>query len=296
MTVIAFVGSFGSGCTAISDILIADHKYKRISLDTFVRGDFIQTRGKKPVTRTELYDFADAQRMRFGTDYYAKMALDPIKGGGGNLIINDIKHADEVLYGKRKFPKIIVFGIRAEKNERWERRKDEYKGDKSVFEKDDQREQGINDVSPYRQSMNKCFGKVNVIMTSPGGTIAMGNQHTEDLIEVLIEKIAWYSKHPPSEAVPEIVDVTAERAKKENRFGLHGQMTLTMSAAAACGGGVLGAIGHAIAARNAVPLTIFTHICIGAVVGAILCLAGLIAYGQRLKYQNLDLTEEETDK
>jgi len=296
MAVIAFVGSFGSGCTAISDILIADHKYRRISLDPFVRGDFVQTRGRRPMNRTELYDFADSQRMRFGTDYYAKMALDPIKGGGGNLIINDLKHADEILYAKWKFPKIIIFGIRAEKDERWERLKNEYKGDKRAFEKDDQREQGINDASPYRQSMNKCFGKVNVIMTSPGGTIARGNQQTDDLVDVLMEKVAWYSKHPPSEAAPEIIDMTAERPEKDWEFNPPNVMTLMMSAVAVCGGGVLGAVGYAVSPKNAVSLTIFTHIGFGVVAGAVLGLAGLIIYGHMLKYRKPDTAGEEASE
>ena len=296
MAVIAFVGSFGSGCTAISDILINDHKYQRISLDTFMRVDFFKVTGRNPVNRTELYDFADEQRMRNGTDYYVKMALDPIKGGGGNLIINDLKHADEVLYAKRKFPKIIIFGVRAEKEERWGRLQKEYKGDKRAFEKDDQRELGINDESPYRQSMTKCFGKVNVIMKSPAGTIAKGNQHTEDLMSVLIEKIAWYSKHPPSESAPEIVDIAEARPHKRWEFNPPNAMTVAMSAAAVAGGGVLGAVGHAVAPKNAVPLTISTHIGIGIIVGAIIGLVGLVVYGHVLKYRTPDATEKETDE
>ena len=296
MAVIAFIGSFGSGCTAISDILINDHKYKRISLDTFVRGDFIQVKGRKPANRTELYDFADDQRMRLGTDNYAKLALDSVKGGGGNLIINDLKHVDEVLYAKRKFPKIIIFGVRADKEERWERLKKEYKDEKRTFEKDDQREQGINDASPYRQSMNKCFGKANVIMKSPAGTIAKGNQQTEDLIDVLVEKIAWYTKHPPSEAAPEIIDVTTPHPQTRWKFRPPSAMTITMSAAAVIGGGILGAVGYAISSRNTVSQTIFSHISIGLVAGAIIGLLGLIAYGQMLKYRKPDTSEEETDE
>ena len=297
MAVIAFIGSFGSGCTAISDIFINDHKYKRISLESFIRGDFIQAKGKKPVNRAELYDFADDQRMRYGTDYYVKMALDPIKGGG-NLIINDLKHADEVLYAKRKFPKIIIFGIRAEKEERWERLKNEYKGDKRAFEKDDQREQGVNDESPYRQSMKKCFGKVNVIVKSPAGAIAKKNQHTENLMSVLRKKIAWYSKYPPSEAAPEIVDVTAERPpqKWELKFSPPSAMMLAMCVAAVFGGGVLGVVGHAIAPKNAVPLTIFSHIGIGMTVGVIISLLGLILYGHMLQYQTPEATTKKTDE
>ena len=294
MSVVAFIGSFGSGCTAMSDILINDHKYKRISLEPAIRGDFFQVKGKRPVNRTELYDFADEQRMRCGTDYYAKMALDPIKGGGGNLIINDMKHADEVLYAKIKFPKIIIFGIRAEKEERWERLKHEYTGDQRAFEKDDQREQGINDESPYRQSMKKCFGKVNVIMKSPAGTIAKGNQHTDDLMSVLMEKIAWYTKYPPSEAAPEIVDMATARPPKKWEFSPPNVMMAAMSAAAIVGGGVLGAIGHMIAPKNAMSLTIFSHIGIGIAAGMIISLACLILFGHMLQYHTPDTTEEKS--
>jgi hypothetical protein len=264
-------------------------------LEPFIRGDFIQVKGRKPANRAELYDFADNQRMRNGTDYYAKTALDPIKGGGGNLIINDMKHADEVLYAKRKFPKIIIFGVHAEKEARWERLKNEYKGDRPAFERDDQREQGINDQSPYRQSMNKCLSKVNVIMKSPAGPIAKGNQHTDDLLSVLIAKIAWYAKHPPSEASPEVIDGTAARPLQKWEFTPPNAMTVAISAAAVIGGGVLGAVGHAIAPKNAAMQTIFAHVGMGVAAGIVISLVCFIVYGHMLKYQSPDTKKDDDE-
>ena len=139
MAVIAFVGSFGSGCTALSDILVKGHKYNCVSLDAVWRSEFYKTVGKKPANRVELYDFADEQRMRFGTDYYAKAAFDAYKGSSANLIIIDMKHVDEILFAKRKFPKIIIFGVLTEKADRWERVKASYKDDRNAFERDDKR-------------------------------------------------------------------------------------------------------------------------------------------------------------
>ena len=296
MAVIAFVGSFGSGCTALSEFLMKGHKYSRISLDTVIRGDYFKATGKKPSSRIALYDFADEQRMRFGTDYYAKMAFDSFKGSSANLIINDMKHVDEILYAKRKFPKIIIFGILTEREHRWERLKESYKDDKNAFDRDDKREQGINDASPYRQSMNKSFAKSNVIIRNQSSIIAAGHPHTESLMSVLLEKIAHYSKHPPSESAPEIVDMAVTTREWKWNFGPLQIIAVSMSIAALIGGVVVGIVGYAISSRNAMALTTFTHIDIGAAVGAILCLVCLIVYGELLKRRKSKKTEEDTEE
>jgi dephospho-CoA kinase len=289
MEVIGFVGPFGSGCTTISDILRKEKKYTRISLESLIRDHFKVEKGRSPKNREELYIFADEQRARQGPDFYAKMALDNFKGGG-NVIIDDIRHAAEARYVKLKFPKIIIFGIQAEKAERWNRLKKSYNDDRDAFEKDDKREQGV-DVSPLRQSMKACFSKVNVIINNQGGVIADGNPYTEELKSVLLEKIAHYTKHPPSEAKPEVIDVIVR--PKKSRWELPAKMTSMIAASAVVGGGIMGAIGYMLAPNSTVTQTVITYSSVGAKIGAAICLAALIVYGAVWRYRKPDTQEDE---
>ncbi|MDR0328104.1 MAG: hypothetical protein LBI05_07415 [Planctomycetaceae bacterium] len=278
MAVIAFVGPFGSGCTAIADLLIKEKKYKRISLDSCVREDFYKAKKRHPSNRSSMYDFADDQRLRYGVDYFAKLALDTIKGGD-NIIIDDMKHVAEIRYAKLKFPKIIIFGVQADVAERWDRLKEFYREDKAAFDLDNTRELGSDGGMPFRQNVKACFAKSNVIVNNQGGIIAVGNAYTEELTSELIEKIDWYSKYPPSEASPVIIDAAANLKAWEWKWSQRGRMALTIVLSAVIGGGIFSVIGYAVAPRNAVVLTTLTHLGFGIKVGAVVCLIGLIIFG-----------------
>ncbi|MEK6704188.1 MAG: AAA family ATPase [Bdellovibrionota bacterium] len=157
--VVGLTGPFGSGCGEMRKALenrgfhpfrISDEIRKELK----DKGELI---GKgKPNWRKTLQDHGDEAR-KGNSDYWIRKVVDRIeKAGIGNdeIVIDGFRNFQEVQEIRKIYPNFFLVAICAQKNERWQRVKNDYEGRYNEFERDDRRDRSEDFV--WGQSVQKC--------------------------------------------------------------------------------------------------------------------------------------------
>lgn len=107
--IIGMVGSFGSGCTKIARSFIEPRGYNYLSLgDILVKHYLTEYPGsQEPVLRSELQDYGNDIRSRYGPGYLAEIAIKKIEESNDdvNWVIDSFRNPEEMEVFRQRFNK-----------------------------------------------------------------------------------------------------------------------------------------------------------------------------------------------
>ncbi len=170
--IIGFVGSFGSGCSFLSERYIVQNGYKYISLSEILREEYRNPsifeedkRDSKP-TREMLQEFGDKLRKEKGLTHLAQKALEIIQADESTpkWVIDSFRHPAEIDFFRTTFPEFYLFSIYADYETRWLRVKQKYKDNQGAFNEDDKRDQ--DEPFDYGQKVRDCFLKADIALSN----------------------------------------------------------------------------------------------------------------------------------
>lgn len=207
--ILGLTGSFGSGCSTLGEALSV-FDYKRISLSVGIKYAYterIKRTGEKTVpipARRELQDLGNELRREKGHDILARLAeaeAEKLNEKGTTRILFDgIRHAQEVDYFRSIYPNFYLLTVWCPQNLRWDRVKDQYKGDYRSFSDDDKRDS--NEDVPYGQQVQLCVDTADIVIRndsehrSQEGAVRGLQTKIKEYVEMLEEK----KSRPPSNA------------------------------------------------------------------------------------------------
>lgn len=129
--VIGITGSFGSGCTTITEVLQEYYGFKGYSLSDTLRSEWSRTKKEKPVEdalRYELQDFGNELRKK-SFSFLAEKTLEKVRKEGNqdkNLVFDSIRNTAEIAFFRANFPNFQVIAVDCAEGDRWERVRKQY--------------------------------------------------------------------------------------------------------------------------------------------------------------------------
>jgi deoxycytidylate deaminase/adenylate kinase family enzyme len=209
--VVGITGSFGSGCTTLTEVLREDYGFKRYSLSDIVREKWSERHRDKSVKKAKRFELQDGgnELRRESKDYsiLASMTFDKVKEKGdenANLVFDSIRNPAEIAFLRNKLANFFLIAVDCNEWDRWERvRKKDYERHKLTYEdfkKDDERDKN-EDGDPSGQQVALCVDEADFLIrndTSPMRTSKTA--YKKVLQEDLIDPIKLFSGElrPPS--------------------------------------------------------------------------------------------------
>lgn len=179
--IIGLTGSFGSGCSYIKDNILVPAGYKKYSLSEVLKELFEKKTGKDAadVPRKELQDYGDKVRSEKGEGFFTEEIIRRIEAEHDKkpkykFVIDSIRNPAEILTFRQYSWNFFLFGVYAEKEERWKRVTDKYQGDRVQFDKDDDNDTG-NENHSYGQRVGDCFSEADIVFENGDSFAAVGN-------------------------------------------------------------------------------------------------------------------------
>ncbi|HUT45925.1 MAG TPA: AAA family ATPase [Sedimentisphaerales bacterium] len=157
--VIGLTGPFGSGCGEMRKVLedLGFHPFKisdDIRKECKGKGKLVE-KGKQN-WRKVLQDYGN--KMREGDHgYWIRKVVERIDKAGiqdGKIVIDGFRNFQEVQEIRKVYANFYLVAMCTEKNERWQRVKNDYEGRYNEFEKDDRRDR--SEDFAWGQSVQKC--------------------------------------------------------------------------------------------------------------------------------------------
>ncbi len=174
--IIGVTGSFGSGCTTLTEVLRDDFGYRRYSLSDRVKEKWSNLNKESTNTdsepqRSQLQDYGNQLR-RENRDFsvLAGKTLEKVVNDGtenNNLVFDSIRNPAEIEFLRNKFPSFFLIAVHASEYDRWERvrEKDYERFNLSYddFKKDDDRDKN-EDGDPSGQQVALCVDEADVLI------------------------------------------------------------------------------------------------------------------------------------
>ena len=164
--VIGLTGPFGSGCGEMRKVLkgLKLHAFK-ISDD--IRGELrkkseLIEKGKQN-WRKVLQDHGNKKRKE-DRGYWINKVVERISAadiGDDEVVIDGFRNFQEVQEIRKIYPNLFLVAICAEKNERWQRVKNDYEGRYNEFERDDRRDR--SEDFDWGQGVQKCVDDADYV-------------------------------------------------------------------------------------------------------------------------------------
>jgi len=163
--IIGLTGSFGSGCSHISEKYLEPNGFKRVSLSQSLKELYHNDHKQDADTREKLQDYGNNLRRKHGSDYLARKAVSIIgEQGHDKWVIDSLKNPNEVKLLRNTFSKFFLIGVFAEYSVRWTRVRGKYKDNEGEFKRDDIRD-GSEDQE-FGQRVRDCFVISDIIIAN----------------------------------------------------------------------------------------------------------------------------------
>jgi deoxycytidylate deaminase len=165
--VIGLTGPFGSGCGEMRRAL------ESLNFHAFKISDDIREELRKtnkliekgnPNWRKVLQYHGNNRRKERERGYWVNKVVERINAaniGDDNIVIDGFRNFQEVQEIRKIYPHFFLVAICAEKNERWQRVKDDYEGRYNEFERDDRRDR--SEDFDWGQSVQKCVDDADYV-------------------------------------------------------------------------------------------------------------------------------------
>lgn len=186
-TVIGLTGSFGSGCSTLSESL-RKLGFEPFSLSAYIKDIWCgRNKDKKmeAATKKELQDIGNELRKQNGDDFLAKKAVEIAskKADDKNqLVFDNIRNLKEADYLRKEFPNLFLIAVDCSSRIRWDRVKQEYKArgeDEDQFEIDNRRDQ-FEEWNEHGQQVELCVDDADIMID---------NDETFETRGIAIEKL-----------------------------------------------------------------------------------------------------------
>jgi deoxycytidylate deaminase len=161
--IIGLTGSFGSGCTLVSNYLKEKLSFNRYSLSDFIK-EIAKKEKDDDYTRFDLQDIGNRlRRNNKDTAFLAKKVIKLIEENPdkGPIVIDSFRNQGEVLEFL-KFSNFFLIAIDANFDVRWKRLSPQYKDNLYQFKIDDERDKGEDDI--YGQQVQKCVDMADIVI------------------------------------------------------------------------------------------------------------------------------------
>jgi deoxycytidylate deaminase len=170
--IVGLTGQFGSGCSTVAEYLQKELGFQSYSLSAFIR-ESAQRRLtpmefqklSKPDERRELQDEGNTLREHDST-FLARRVHEQIKAKGNerkDTVIDSIRNPAEVKYLSGVFLNFFLLALDASSDARWLRKRLDYRDDRRLFDKDDQRDKG-EDEPDFGQQTEACVYFADVVI------------------------------------------------------------------------------------------------------------------------------------
>jgi len=164
--VIGLTGPFGSGCGEMRRAL-ESLKFHAFKISDDIREELRNTNKLiekgKPDWRKVLQDHGNKRRKE-DRGYWVNRVVERITAaniGDDKVVIDGFRNFQEVQEIRKIYPHFFLVAICAEKNERWQRVKDDYEGRYNEFERDDRRDR--SEDFDWGQSVQKCVDDADYV-------------------------------------------------------------------------------------------------------------------------------------
>lgn len=176
---VGLTGPFGAGCSTVAKDLSEQWGWRRYSLTETMREiapellDPIDTRNlTSPQFRSYQQDIGNEIRNRNTYAIPAKV-VGEIKDdeehnkslASSNIVIDGIRNPSEIIYLQDTFVHFFIVAVFAPFNLRWERKKDDYKGNQSEFERDDEKDSGEFEPK-WGQKVQLCVDRSDILINN----------------------------------------------------------------------------------------------------------------------------------
>ncbi|MGI6132343.1 MAG: deaminase [Bacillota bacterium] len=217
-TVVAMIGSFGSGCSYIADHILGPMGYERVSLSDYVKREHRKSVGKEASCRSDLQDVGTSMRRMYGADYLATLAGHDICASECECIVVDsIRNPGEIHYLKDTCPRMTVIGVYAPADVRWDRIRQRYSDDRRRFIEDDARD-GDEQI-PEGQRVTACFLEADYVIDNsiPIADLAgsMPGRSLSSQVQRCLDLVSSRGCYPPSddESLMAVAYATGQRSR-----------------------------------------------------------------------------------
>ncbi len=165
--VIGLTGPFGSGCSEMRKVLEKeDFGFKPFKISDDIRSE-VGKKSKlidkgKPGWRKILQDHGNEQRKQDRSYWINKVVerIDRVNIGDQNIVIDGFRNFKEIQEIRKIYPRFFLVAICAERNNRFQRVKEDY-SDYNEFKNDDRRDQ--NEDFDWGQSVQKCVDDADYV-------------------------------------------------------------------------------------------------------------------------------------
>ena len=218
--IIGLTGRFGAGCTTIYSLLTTEENYVGFSLSTHLK-ETAQKNSEyntfpKKNQRSYLQNLGDLIREKNGQNYLAKKIIKEIGklNNSHDIVVDSFKNPAEVNEFRKKFPNFYLFAIDSETEERWNRTKDIYDKDRKVFDKDDERDKGTDDI-PYKgQQVKTCMKIADILINNDKSFYNLDETINQKVVEEYGQKIKGHIKliKDPGKRAPNLDELYMHQA------------------------------------------------------------------------------------
>src|SRR3972149_5166262 len=164
--VIGLTGPFGSGCGEMGKVL-ESLKFHAFKISDDIRKELRNTNKLiekgKPNWRKVLQDHGNKQRKE-NQGYWVNKVVERINAaniGDDDIVIDGFRNFQEVQEIRKIYSHFFLVAICAEKNERWQRVKNDYEGRCNEFERDDRRDR--SEDFDWGQGVQKCVDDADYV-------------------------------------------------------------------------------------------------------------------------------------
>lgn len=165
--VIGLTGPFGSGCTTMRAVLEQEFQFYSFKVSDDIRTEVDAEKKAidkgKPGWRRVLQEHGD-ERRKEDIGYWVNKVIrriDEARLGKGPIVIDGLRNSLEVEEIRKIYPRFFLVAVCAPKDERWNRVREDYKGDSREFDDDDRRDQ--NEDFVWGQSVQKCVDDADYV-------------------------------------------------------------------------------------------------------------------------------------
>jgi deoxycytidylate deaminase len=177
--VIGLTGPFGAGCSTIAKDLETRLKWRKYSLTEAMRqlaltGSYVKDIDEKKLNSDRPYQQYVGNEIRRHKIYAIpeKVVEDIEKDDKKNkdlalldIVVDGIKNPSEMIYLRDRFPNFFVIAVFASFDIRWVRKRDDYDGYQTGFERDDERDAGGLEP-PWGQKVQLCVDSSDVLISN----------------------------------------------------------------------------------------------------------------------------------
>jgi len=171
--VIGVTGSFGSGCSTLTEVLHKDFRFKTYSLSDIVKEEWSNQNGGKSWKKAKRQQLQDAgNELRRRSKNSAILAIrtveEKVKDQGQNidLAFDSIRNPAEIEYFRKQYPGFFLIAVDCVESDRWERVRKSYEkfGQKyEDFKRDDERDKNEDGVI-FGQQVALCVDDADVLI------------------------------------------------------------------------------------------------------------------------------------